>query len=112
MDFLIERFWCCLAPPEKGAFQLVQAQYTLILPFVLKSVFDAYWFAFGGGSASLRRETFIRSYGLTETTITPEGSPEITVYLMDGELWSLIADYVRDPANECGAPCRILTFPN
>lgn len=107
----VERWWCCLNPLERGAFQIVQAQWEPVLPFIFKVLFDGYWTLGGGLSNSLRKESFIRSYNLTLGTITPEGAPEVEVYYMDRLYWKEIYDYVTENGSGCARQCRILRFP-
>jgi len=107
----VEDWYCCLAEPERGAFEMTAGYVLSMPPFMPKALYDLYWTASGALSASQRSHVFVESYGLT-LDFFPPGDPDgIEVYYLDPLYWTQIRIYTDSHPGACSVPCRLRTFP-
>lgn len=89
---------------------LCAAQAGPITYFIIKTLFDAYWAVQSGGSITIRKEIFVRNWGLTLGEFPPDEPDAIAVYFLDPSIWDDINAYFDEHGTTCEAPCKILTF--
>jgi len=89
---------------------LCAAQAGPLTYFILATLFDTYWAVQFVPSNSIRKEIFIATFGLYKETITPEGEPEIEIYILPPAIWDDINAYLDEHGTGCSSPCQLLTF--
>lgn len=78
--------------------------------YIYAATFDACWLLATNGSASIRREIFLRLYGLEAGTIPCGEDCEIDVYFMDLSIWAGIYAFSLTDAAACLGGCKVKDF--
>lgn len=107
----VDQWYCCLNTAERTAVQVCAANAGPVTYFVIKSLLDASFLLAYEGESTLRREIFVRNWGLTEGQFPPDGPDAIEVYFLDVSIWDDINAFLNEHGTGCDDECVIRSFP-
>lgn len=96
----------CLAPRERGAFDLFRSYYVLSNPLVPRAAYDTLWVAAGGAIGSARYDLWLERCGAQLVVITDPDGNEVEYYQIDLLFWSLVNIAAQEPPPN-SYPCAV-----
>lgn len=96
----------CLAPRERGAFDLVHSYYVLSIYDVPDVVYDGLWVTRGGTVGSDRYSAWFRMLNLRRVVIPNPDGPDAVVYRLNPADWVGVTAALLEPT-PASWPCYV-----